>query len=288
MPAFVPIVTALFLVAVGWNHSATMTTRVVIGRPKILLLGDSLTQLSWNGWGAALADVYQRRADVVNRGMSGYNTDWYLRYATSEASDVWTQGPQVTLITIFFGANDASDPILNPRHYVPLHKFSQNLEALISLCSQHYPTAKIVILSAPPVVHAQRLEYQRIRYGDQATGELERTLEGAERYAAAAMDVAEAHSLLGIHLWSLMQQSPGWETYFNDGLHFSKEGNDMVAKCILQHLAKRYPSLTVTPCPLTGQWANSATVCPDLLPDGPYHDDIHHENPNMAFESTSK
>lgn len=287
MSIFVPIVTVLFLLVVGWNHSVAMTARA-IGRPKILLLGDSLTQLSWNGWSATLADVYQRRADVVNRGMSGYNTDWYLRYAAADSSDVWTQGSHVTLITIFFGANDASDPLLNPRHHVPLHKFSQNLNELISLCSRHYPAARIVILSAPPVVHSQRLEYQRTRYGDQATGELERTLEGAERYAKAAMDVAESNSLLGIHLWSLMQQSPGWETFFNDGLHFSKEGNDMVAKCILQHLTKQYPTLAVTPCPLTGQWANSASVSHDLLPDGPYHDEIDHENPHVAFESTSR
>ena len=47
---------------------------------RILLFGDSLTQYSFapqdGGWGAVIADYFQRRADVVNRGFSGYNTEW--------------------------------------------------------------------------------------------------------------------------------------------------------------------------------------------------------------------
>lgn len=46
------------------------------GRPTVVLFGDSLTQFSFSegGWGAGMADAYQRRADVLNRGLSGYNT----------------------------------------------------------------------------------------------------------------------------------------------------------------------------------------------------------------------
>ena len=47
--------------------------------PRVLLFGDSLTQYSFGydgGWGAMLADRLQRRADVVVRGYSGYNTRW--------------------------------------------------------------------------------------------------------------------------------------------------------------------------------------------------------------------
>lgn len=49
-------------------------------RPQILLIGDSITQYSFSvgGWGARLADWYVRKADVVNRGLSGYNSSWAL------------------------------------------------------------------------------------------------------------------------------------------------------------------------------------------------------------------
>ena len=42
---------------------------------RIILFGDSITQFSFDadkgGWGARIADRYQRRADVLNRGYSG-------------------------------------------------------------------------------------------------------------------------------------------------------------------------------------------------------------------------
>lgn len=47
----------------------------------ILLFGDSITQGSWQPDGIAqkLAYVYARKLDVINRGLSGYNTEWGLR-----------------------------------------------------------------------------------------------------------------------------------------------------------------------------------------------------------------
>jgi isoamyl acetate esterase len=287
-----PILTCLFLIAavlssLNSNHTNTMTTPTTAtppsppGRPKILLLGDSLTQLASDGWGSTLAHVYQRRADVINRGMAGYNTVWYLQYAAK--SDVWAQS-NVKLVTIFFGANDASDAKLNPRHHVPVETFAQHLQTLIDLCAQHYPNAKVMMLAAPPVVHSQRLSYQSTRYGDKATGVLERTLEGAEPYAKAAQAVADANAIWCVPLWSLMQQSPHWDTYFYDGLHFTKEGNDFVAKAILDVIAKYYPSLAVTAGPITGQWGSSDSACPDMIQDGSYHDEIDHENCQLAFQ----
>ncbi|KAI0948531.1 hypothetical protein AcV7_009246 [Taiwanofungus camphoratus] len=46
----------------------------------IMLLGDSLTQGGWEPHGIAqrLAYAYNRKLDIINRGMSGYNTDWII------------------------------------------------------------------------------------------------------------------------------------------------------------------------------------------------------------------
>jgi hypothetical protein len=47
-------------------------------RPAFVLFGDSITQRGGavGGWATRLAERYTRRADVVNRGYSGYNTAW--------------------------------------------------------------------------------------------------------------------------------------------------------------------------------------------------------------------
>jgi isoamyl acetate esterase len=45
---------------------------------KLIMIGDSNTQFG-NGqsnWVAAIADTLQRKCDVINRGMSGYNTSY--------------------------------------------------------------------------------------------------------------------------------------------------------------------------------------------------------------------
>lgn len=49
--------------------------------PEWLLFGDSISQQSFSagGYGQWVADYYQRRADIINRGYDGCNTEWALR-----------------------------------------------------------------------------------------------------------------------------------------------------------------------------------------------------------------
>ena len=132
------------------------------GRPKLLLLGDSLTQIAFEGggWASSLANRYQRRADVLNRGMSGYNSRWYIRYA--EDNDVWNEPGNIVLITIFFGANDAALPDRDPAKHVPIPEYKENLEMLIDNATKSYPNAKILLISPPPVHREQRLAFQKV------------------------------------------------------------------------------------------------------------------------------
>lgn len=78
-------------------------------RPVVLLHGDSITQRASEagGWAVALSTYYQRRADVVNRGFSGYNT----RMAVQLLERALPPLPEPPLLaTVFFGANDATLP----------------------------------------------------------------------------------------------------------------------------------------------------------------------------------
>jgi len=273
------MVNAPHLLAPLYN-TAIMSTS---SRAKILLLGDSLTQLSWQGWAATLAHVYQRRADVMNRGMAGYNTDWFLRYAQQHEEDVFCE--HVKLCILFFGANDASDQDLNPRHYVPISQYKDNLKRLIAKCRDKYgQDVAIILMTPPPVQHEQRIEFQKQRYGDKATGKLERNMDLSGQYAAAAQEVATEAKTLCINLWSDMQQED-WGRFFYDGLHFSANGNDFVARALLQTIDKELPELKVEPCPITKQYANSASSCQQLKQSGPFHDEIDHTNPSDAFSS---
>ena len=122
-------------------------------RQKLLLLGDSLTQFCFEGWGKQLANTYQRRADVLNRGMSGYNTRWYTRYADDYG--IWTEvlpPTSVALVTLWFGANDAA----TLEQHVPLDEYATNLETMVAKTHVVYPQAKLLIITPPPVAEQQR------------------------------------------------------------------------------------------------------------------------------------
>jgi isoamyl acetate esterase len=85
-------------------------------RPTWVLFGDSITQRSFSpgGWAGVLADAYQRRVDVINRGYSGYTSRIGVALldrvfpAGAGAAGAFTWPPQ--LATVFFGANDAALP----------------------------------------------------------------------------------------------------------------------------------------------------------------------------------
>jgi isoamyl acetate esterase len=249
---------------------------------KILLLGDSLTQLGFEGWASKLANVYQRRADVINRGCSGYNTAFYRRLPPPDVDNV-------CLVTIFFGANDASLPAENPHHYVSVPDYSRNVRDLVQQVRDKYKSTsngsvRILLITPPPLDHAQRLLYQIQRYGNKATGVLERTTENTKLYADACRLVGYEMDVPCLDLFRAMLGEPDYgPRYLNDGLHFSVAGHDYVAEQVLGAIANHFPELRVHPCSETGQWNNSASTCAALTSRGPYHDKIDHLNIDAAF-----
>lgn len=243
-----------------------MSTTIENTPAQIVLLGDSLTQLGFEGWAATLANVYQRRADVINRGCSGYNTQNYLQYIPLPPCS------NVCLVAIFFGANDASLFQENPRQYVSLEDYSRNLKTMIERVQEMYSSPRILMINPPPLDHEQRLQFQKQRYGKLATGRLERTTENTSLYAEACRTVAKEMHVPCLDLFNAMLQVQDYNRFLSDGLHFSAEGHAFVAEQILQAIRAHFPELVVTPCPETGQWNNSGSKCPALPPLGPYHD----------------
>lgn len=81
-------------------------------RPQFVLFGDSITQRGFapGGWAAALADRYQRRVDVINRGYSGYTSRWALQLLDRVFPSA--AAAPVSLAVVWFGANDAALPDL--------------------------------------------------------------------------------------------------------------------------------------------------------------------------------
>lgn len=71
------------------------------------------------------------QADVVLRGLSGYNTRWALKVLPRAMEGAAAAGADPAAVTVFFGANDASLPDQVQAHqHVPLQEYQSNLRAI--------------------------------------------------------------------------------------------------------------------------------------------------------------
>ncbi|CAD6219773.1 unnamed protein product [Miscanthus lutarioriparius] len=101
------------------------------GRPLCVLFGSSIVQYSFSngGWGAALADIYARKADILLRGYIGWNT----RRAVQVMDKVFPKDSAVqpSLVIVYFGGNDsiaAHSSGLGP--HVPLYEYIGNMRKI--------------------------------------------------------------------------------------------------------------------------------------------------------------
>lgn len=237
-------------------------------RPQIVLFGDSITEQSFRlgGWGAALADTYSRKADILNRGYGGYNTRWAL-FLLHHLFPLDAPTPPVA-VTIFFGANDAA--LLGrtrERHHVPLEEYKENLRKIIHHFKKCSPSVQALLITPPPVDEAGRIEYARSLYGDKAMQLPERTNEVAGEYAKQCVELARELGLPSVNLWSKMQETEGWQRKFlSDGLHLTPEGNAIVYQEVIK---------------VFNETSLSATEMPS---DAPHHSKIDGQNPEKAFQ----
>jgi lysophospholipase L1-like esterase len=270
-------------------------------RATIVLFGDSLTQRGWgpDGWCSDVAHLFQRQADVYNRGYGGYNTRWALHLApyllplttpTTQSAHITSSGgdavstpalkhptPQHYLVTVWFGANDAAAPSEGP--HVPLGEFESNLRAIVSHAVR--ASLHVVVLTPPPVHEATRLAFQRAKFGPAATGVAERSNARVEPYAAAARRVARDLGVPCLDVHGAMLAEGGgaaWPAFVGaagageeeeegDGLHLSRSGQRFVARRLVALLVGEMgldPAALPTELPL-GSAVDPAAFAASLL-----------------------
>ncbi|KAL5681216.1 hypothetical protein ACJX0J_007601, partial [Zea mays] len=95
-------------------------------------------------------------ADMVLRGLSGYNTWWALKvlpWAMEGAA-----GADPAAVTVFFGANDASLPDQVQVHqHVPLKEYQSNLRAICAYFKERWPSTAVILITPPPIYEPARI-----------------------------------------------------------------------------------------------------------------------------------
>ncbi|XP_053564920.1 isoamyl acetate-hydrolyzing esterase 1 homolog [Bombina bombina] len=213
----------------------------MISWPRVVLFGDSITQFAFeaNAWGSLLANKLVRKCDVINRGLSGYNTRWAKlilpRLISKKCND------QKTLaVTIFFGANDSALKEDNPQQHVPLEEYIENLKCMIDYLKTIDITQDKIILITPPPLYEKDWETQCINKGNK----LNRLNSVTGVYAKACVQTANECGTEVLDLWTLMQkENKDFQVYLSDGLHLSDEGNKFLESHLWQILEKKLSSL---------------------------------------------
>ena len=196
--------------------------------PAALLLGDSQTQLACQagGWAQQLAEEFVRRADVINRGFSGYNT----RMLQTILPDVVTSNllDRAKIVCIFLGSNDASIVEANPEQSVPVEEFGENLLKIISfLLSKGVSKDALVIISPPPVLPEKWTAALNLRPGPSLPNCKSNDL--TKSFAKECREVAKRFNLTFVDLFSHMMDPSNkinLHSALSDGLHLGKEGHD--------------------------------------------------------------
>ena len=95
---------------------------------KLILIGDSNTQFG-NGpsnWVAGISEPLQRKCDVINRGMSGYNSNT-VRIILPKIFEEFNPD-FICGVVIMLGTNDSA---ANELQHMPLDKYKENLAHIV-------------------------------------------------------------------------------------------------------------------------------------------------------------
>ncbi|GAA5903836.1 SGNH/GDSL hydrolase family protein [Sporobolomyces salmoneus] len=216
---------------------------------QIVMFGDSITQGAWvpAGTGSTMAIAYQRKLDVMNRGLSGYNTAWGLPIIKQWLPRVGERLPKIKMLFIWFGANDAALPT-SPQH-VTLDDFKKNLVTILDLVrspdSPYYSPSTIPILITPPPVDADvRNNELTSRVPPRVP---DRDSEMTRQYAQAVNEVAQQEGVHSVDVWTAIDEKAkaegGLEKYLSDGLHLTGAGYEVVTYEIAKLIVDQLPEL---------------------------------------------
>lgn len=268
-----PAITIPYVPADIFLHHTTLKPR-----PKLILIGDSITEQgssSIHGWANSLTIHYNRRMDVMNRGLGGYNTHWGLSVlplileeilgpSMTQQVDEHTSNnnngvgqcktqeevvkqqdiPQYTFV-IAYGANDSC--LLNgphSRHHVTVNNYSNNLQRMIQMIrtwnsNKTTISSTMVVLMTPPP--CDTIVQYPSRDNENSTS----------LYAETCVLVGMKMGVPVVDLWNGMQQqqqqqqqqlptapvSSLWQgEYLSDGLHLTTMGNHRVYELLLKVL----------------------------------------------------
>ena len=173
-----------------------------------------------------------RVADVVPRGLAGYNTRWYVSLLPQILAGI-DSPEKVSCVVILLGANDASHENCPSGQHVPLEEYKCNLKEIISrLESSGMKKDRVILVNPPTYYHDDFVETK-------PESPPCRSSEAATLYANACLEAGKEVGVTCLDIHSVFAEDPRGKNLFTDGLHFAPEGAELLFKELWPFLEKK-------------------------------------------------
>lgn len=220
-------------------------------RKKVVCFGASIVQrgfdIETNGWMAQLAHWWSRKADVLNRGYSGYNSR-YARMIVEKA--VINESPDLMLILL--GSNDAIDKACD--QHVPLLEYEQNMRYILATVQRKTE----IILITPPPVDEDTLARKNAKAGKTLLVDRTNTRYAnliaiipyhiisyfvccrTLQYVNVCKSLGQELCIPVVDAYATLSDKPT-ATYLCDGLHLNANGCDALFAAVVEVITTTYP-----------------------------------------------
>lgn len=196
---------------------------------KLLLIGDSNTQFGFSTkqgtWVSLLADYFQRRCDVINRGFSGYNTAHVMKILPEILEEF--EPENTCCLILMLGSNDSADVNTSKIQHVPLDKYRSNLESITRYITQQWGLNKdkLIIITPPRIDNIKWSNKRRDENGESSHFD-----EFVTKYAVECADLARKNQLMLIDFNKAMNGlgENDYKDLLFDGLHLSTKGGQFL------------------------------------------------------------
>jgi lysophospholipase L1-like esterase len=248
-----------------------MITAKVRARPSIVLFGDSITEFAFGesgqvGWASLLSSMYTRRADVLSRGFSGYNT----RHALGVLESIFLAGKKsddakceipcsgsasssstpLLFCTVFFGANDASLP--TARQHLSVDEYDRNIREIIRTirkntapCNAYEIKNQVpIILFTPPPAASKAWDHYCTVTSPRPLSP--RSNEKVREYGMKVKEIGKEMDCAVVDSFSLLggdHNEEHYSQYLTDGLHLNGQGNTILFNGLVDVLKKHHKNL---------------------------------------------
>jgi lysophospholipase L1-like esterase len=195
---------------------------------------------------------------------------------------------------LFYGANDACQP--GTRQHVDQAVYASNLRKLIDLIWQFQPSAKIILITPPPVNEYSRGDRERLANSTRSYATVAKLVGAGLKLGLAMSDNRDKFEI--VDAWSLfmdyalqfenpdskaraelgqtsedgpvlgsreLPESQGLRKLLIDGLHFTEEGYALLRTTIKIRIAQKWPELDAEKMDyLFPNWENAPKEEPEM------------------------